>query len=374
MPPLVSIVIPVGPAHAAHAAAALGSCLWQTVTNWEAVLVRDGCGDLALPADPRVRVIDAPAGDGRRSSIARNAGFRAAQAPFVVPLDADDYLLPTALATLIRGHAAHAACYSYGWHYGLNKAGHWGLFRSPEYDREKLRTFNLHPITALVPTAAVNAVGGCDEGAPGLEDWTLWLRLAQAGCCGQQIYGPTFVYRRDEGVNHIADVDGGLSLMDAVRSRYQDAAGEIRFMGCGCGGAAADAKALARQAAPLLGRGIAMQQNGLITLEYTGPGEGAQWFRVPGGRQYRAGRGPAVRYIQAPEDDARYLQGLGFFVPVPPPAAFVPPPEGVTAAGTVAESVEFTPAPEFEAAVEPVFEEPVVGKSSAYPGRGKRKA
>ena len=367
--PLVSIIIPVGPAHAAHAAQALASCLWQTLPNWEAIVVRDGCGPLDIPPDPRIRVIDVPDRAGRRSSIARNAGFRAAQGLFVLPLDADDYLLDSALTTLIRGHAAHDACYSYSWHYGMNKAGAWGLFRSPEYDREKLKTFNLHPITALVPRAAVLASGGCDEGAPGLEDWTLWLGLAKVGCCGQQVYGPTFVYRRDEGVNHIADVDGGLALMDMVRDRYKDTNGEITFMGCGCSDGGA--KAAARQAAPILGRGIAMQQDGLITLEYTGPGDGAQWFRTPGGRMYRAGRGPAVRYVQAPEDDARHLQGLGFFVPVPPPAAFVPPP-GVVAHGTVAESA--TVPPDDGSLHETLFEVPTEGKASVYPGRGKRKA
>lgn len=369
--PLASIVIPVGPAHAQHAAQALASCLWQTVTNWEAIVVNDTGGVLTLPDDRRIRLVNAPPKAGRRSSIARNAGFQVARGAFTVPLDADDYLLPTGLENLIRGHATHDACYSYGWHYGLNRAGAWGLFRSPEYDRDRLATFNLHPITALVPTAAVQAVGGCDEDALGLEDWTLWLRLAQAGYCGQQIYGPVFVYRRDEGVNHIADVAGGLELHDAVRDRYRNESGEITFMGCGCGGAASEAKALARQAAPALGR-LNMADNGLITLEYTGPGVGGQWFKVPSGRRYRAGRGPAVRYIQAPEDDAAHLQALGFFVPVPPPAAFVPPPAGVVGAGTVAESATV---PQDEGALhDTLFEVPEAGKASKYPGRGKRRA
>lgn len=362
--PLVSIIIPVATAHAGLVGTALASCIWQTVTNWEAVVINDAGVPLALPDDRRIRLIDASPGAGRRSSIARNAGFRAARAPFVVPLDADDYLLPTALATLIRGHAAHPVCYSYSWHYGLNRAGMYGLYRSPEYDRGKLQTFNLHPITALVPRDAVLAVGGCDEDAPGLEDWTLWLRLAQAGCCGQQIYGPTFVYRRDEGVNHIPDVLGGLELHDAVRGRYQDKTGDIPMAGCGCGGQSAEAKALARQVAPMLGRGVPMSTDEGVILEYTGSGDGAQRFRAPSGRSYRAGRGPAVRYVgPVPDDDAKYLLGLGFFTVVPPPAAFVPPP----APGTVQQApVVEAPAPEFE--------EPEQGKASAYPGRGRRKA
>lgn len=368
MPPLVSIIIPVGPAHATHVQVALASCVWQTLPQWEAIVVNDTDGALDLPDDPRIRLIDAPDRAGRRSSIARNAGFQAAAGAFVLPLDADDYLLPTALSTFIRGHAAHDACYSYSWHYGMNRAGAWGLFRSPEYDREKLKTFNLHPITGLIPHAAVLASGGCDEAAPGLEDWTLWLGLAKIGCCGQQVYGPTFVYRRDEGVNHIADVDGGLALMHAVRDRYKDKAGEITFMGCGCSDGGA--KAAARQVAPLLSREVAMSK-GLITLEYTGPGQGGQWFRVPSGRQYRAGRGPAVRYVQAPEDDAAHLQKLGFFVPVPPPAAFIPPPAGTVQPGTIAESA--TVPPDDGSLHETLFEVPEAGKASPYPGRGKRR-
>ena len=369
MTPLVSIVIPVGIMHREHVKTAVASCLWQTVPNFEVIVVNDSESTLDVQVDQRIRVIDAPFKPGaRRSSVARNAGFATAQAPFVVPLDGDDYLLPSALETLIRGHAAHEACYSYGWHYGLNRNGNWGLYRSPDYDRKKLATFNLHPITALIPTAALIESGGCDEGAPGLEDWTLWLNLARSGCCGQQIYGPIFVYRRDEGVNHIADVDGGLALHEAVRDRFRDESGEITFMGCGCGGGAADAKALARHAVGALRRPT-MASDGLITLEYTGRGAGGQWFQCPSGRSYRAGRGPAVRYIQVPEDDAAHLQQLGFFVPVPPPSAFVPPP-GVVGTG-VAESA--TVATDEQPLHEALFEVPEQGKASAYPGKGKRK-
>jgi hypothetical protein len=115
-----------------------------------------------------------------------------------------------------------------------------------------------------------------------------------------------------------------------------------------------------------------MTSNELMTLEYTGPGQGGQWFRCPSGRQYRAGRGPAVRYIQAPADDAQHLQGLGFFTPVPPPAAFVPPPAGVVSHGTAAESAT-APADDggMHAALFAV--PPPEGTASPYPGPKRRK-
>jgi hypothetical protein len=380
--PVVSVIIPVGPAHRSHAATAVASCLWQSFRDYDT--------GQALPVAEagRIRIVDVPPSPGkRRSSVARNAGLAVARGVFTTWLDADDYLLPNALERLLRGHATHSAAYSYGWHYGLNRAGGWGLFRSPEYDREKLTTFNLHPITALVPTWCARECGGFDEEALGLEDWTFWLRMAVAGFCGQQIYGPTFVYRRDEGVNHGPDVDGGLELMDAVRARYQDKTGEIPMAGCGCSGGAASAKAVAQQVARTLGE-IPMTDDGLITLEYTGPGEGAQWFTHPQSRrQIRAGGKPTTKYVQVPAEDAPYYLGLELFQRVPPPSAFVPPPDPRTvAAGTVAESVAMerghdasTVMPkrtltDLQPRAEPQFEEPEAGKASPYPGRKARRA
>lgn len=342
MPPLISIVIPVGPAHASHVVTALASCSWQTFQDWEALVINDTGGrDLSVLNGGRVRVLDAPEmPDGaRRSSVARNVGIAAARGAFCVMLDADDYLLPTGLETLLRGHVAHDAAYSYGGHYGLNKAGVWAAYRSPEYSLKDLARFNLHPITALVPTACLQEVGGFDEGAPALEDWTIWLRLAQAGHCGQRVHGPVFVYRRDEGVNHIADIAGGAALMQATRARYE-AEGEVHFMGCGCGGNAAAARAAAQAVVGQMGALSAMENDGLVTLEYTGRGNGKQHFTIPqsyGGGVVVAGLGPAVRYIRVSPLAADYLVNeLKFFKRSTPAAPFVQPP--VVAKDTLAES------------------------------------
>lgn len=344
--PLVSIIIPVAAAHAGHVATAVASCRWQTIPSWEAIVVNDTGRPLRSQGDDRVRVIDAPQGHGkRRASVARNAGIAAARGVFTIFLDADDYLLPDAIATFVAGHARHEAAYSYGHHYGLNRAGEWAQFRPPEYNRAPrandrshstagpdpqptIQGCNLHPITAFVPTWCLREVGGFDEDAPGFEDWTIWLRLAIAGFCGERIFGPTFVYRIYEGISHQPDAAGGQALMNAVTAPYRRAStGDIDMAGCGCGGGAATAKDMARQLAQTFGQ-AATADTGQAILEYIGPGTGTQSFRHPASkREYRAGNNPARKYIAVPPEDVDYLLGLGFFARQRPPAPFVPPPE-----------------------------------------------
>lgn len=344
--PLVSIIIPVGSAHTHLALTAIASCRWQTVKDWECVLINDTGQPMRGSGDARVRIIDAPEKpDKRRPAVARNAGIAAARGIFTIFLDADDYLLPSAIQTFVRGHAQHGKTYSYGHHYGIGRDGKtWAMYRPPDYNREPrasalshstagpnpqptMQGCNLHPITAFVPTWCLREVGGFDENAPGFEDWTIWIRLAMAGFCGERIYGPVFVYRIHEGLMHRPDARGGQALMDAVTRPYRlNETGDITMAPCGCGGGAARAKEMARQLAATFGN-EATADNGQAVLEYIGPGTGTQTFRHPTSKQeYRAGNNPARRYIAVPPEDIAYLLELGFFRRQAVPAPFVPPP------------------------------------------------
>ncbi|MBZ4485871.1 glycosyltransferase [Microbacterium sp. cx-55] len=102
---LITIIVP-GYNVAPWAAEALASLRAQTLTEWTAVLVDDGSTDTtgamfeaAAAADPRFRVIR----HDRRQGLgaARNAGLALVQTPFIGFLDADDVLLPGALARLV---------------------------------------------------------------------------------------------------------------------------------------------------------------------------------------------------------------------------------------------------------------------------------
>jgi len=321
--PLASIIIPVGARHAPLAATAVASCQWQSVTSWEAVVVNDTGADLRLPDDPRVRVIGSGWTGGNRASVARNAGIAHARGTFVVFLDADDYLLPHALRDLIRGHTTHDAAYTYGNHYVVAEDGPHHLRPLP-YTQAFYARFNLHPITALIPRACVVDVGGFDEGAPGFEDWTLYLRLAQAGHCGAHVPAPVFVYRHEHGTQHQGDAANAGPLMAAIRDRYRGADGEIRFMGCGCSGGAQMAKQVARAA------GVPPPEipEGSMLLRFTGRSTGSQTFVHPTSRrQYRAGANPAREYVTVEPDDLAWLLSLGVFERVAPPTPFMDPPK-----------------------------------------------
>lgn len=345
LPLLASVVIPVGPNHRKEAGQAVASVLWQTYPGVEAIIVNDTGLPIISPPHPKITIIDAPdpVEGKRRASVARNAGLAVARGLFTIFLDADDYLLPSALTTFVRGHALHDRAYSYGHHYAVNSAGEWAMYRPPEYNREvragpmshstappdpqpTLQGCNLHPITVFTPTWCLRQVGGFDEDAPGFEDWTPWIRLAQAGYCGERIYGPVFVYRHDLGYLHFPDAKGGQRLMDAVTAPYRNAKGDMDMAGCGCGGGAKTAKDMARQLASTFG-GTELTDNGMVMLEYTGQGSGKQTFKVPHtGHIYQVSARASHRYKPVPPEDVDYLVGLGFFRRQIAPAPFVPPP------------------------------------------------
>lgn len=103
LPPLVSVVVPFRDAQGTLAGT-LTSILRQSLQRFEVLIVDDhsitagalGALQQAALADARVRVLRP--GDNRQGlSAARNTGFAAARAPYVMMLDADDQLEPTVL-------------------------------------------------------------------------------------------------------------------------------------------------------------------------------------------------------------------------------------------------------------------------------------
>jgi glycosyltransferase involved in cell wall biosynthesis len=95
-PPDVSVVIPTrrgGP----YLDEAIESVFAQTTTNWELIVVFDGCDaelDGRWLADPRVRTIRQA---HRGESVARNNGIAACRSDFVAFVDDDDRMLPQRL-------------------------------------------------------------------------------------------------------------------------------------------------------------------------------------------------------------------------------------------------------------------------------------
>ena len=123
------------------------------------------------------------------------AGVAATTAPFIFPLDADDVLLPGALAALAavldnRDDLAVA------WG-DLEIFGEFEtpIEAAPTLDPWLLTFIDDVPAWALIRRAALLDVGGWTL-ATGNEDWDLWLALAEAGWHGMRVPRTTVRYRR----------------------------------------------------------------------------------------------------------------------------------------------------------------------------------
>lgn len=111
--PQVSIIVPLFNDED-HLAAALDSCVAQTLRDVEVICVDDASTDqtVAIAAayaarDPRVLVITQP--KNMSAFQARRVGVESARAPFVLFLDGDDELSPSAAETTLREAREHNA-------------------------------------------------------------------------------------------------------------------------------------------------------------------------------------------------------------------------------------------------------------------------
>lgn len=317
--PLVSVIIPVGPRHGTHCRVAAASVAAQSLApQIETIVVADGGADVA----PMPGVTLLPSDGARLGPAAtRNRGIAVARGAFLLFLDADDYLLPRAVAQLLRGYARGQHGYIYGnaytlepWHLREQLAGQAGvtvdaaaqalyvLRQAPDYVQATQATYNLHVVTALVPARHVRAVGGFDDRVDAWEDWTLWLRLAIAGICGHRIPDPVFVYRVYEGAR-MTTFWRDRATMQPIYDLY----GGMTMASC-CGGdadlarLAADAVAGAPEAAPLA---VAA---GKVRVEYIGPSRGAFTFDLHPGRQIRLGNNAIDRYADVTEAEYAWLR------------------------------------------------------------------
>lgn len=163
----------------------------------EIVVVDDGSDDphtlevlSALSADS-VRVIS-QANSGL--SAARMAGVHATVARYVFPLDADDRLLPGALAVLadvLDGRPEVGAAWGDLESFGARQCLYPTL---PDLDPWRLTYLSEVPVSTLLRRSALLSVGGWDMGS-GYEDWDLFMKLAERGWTGARVSRTTLHYR-----------------------------------------------------------------------------------------------------------------------------------------------------------------------------------
>ena len=195
---LVSIVIPCyNPTHFLRET--VDSVLAQTHQPTEVIMVNDGTDqpdacELLGSLAPRVtRCIDQA---NLGPAAARNAGFRAANGQYVLPLDADDRLAPSFVADCVAALQAHPeAAFVYTDYRVFGDARY--VERLGDYNLYGLLDRNTIVYAGLVRRADWELVGGYDESLRvNYEDWDFWLRLGERERFGYHLPRVLFYYQK----------------------------------------------------------------------------------------------------------------------------------------------------------------------------------
>lgn len=223
--PTVSVLLPVYNA-ARHLSETLASLAAQTQRDFEIVAVDDGSTDgsshvLAAFAqrDERLRIVHQ-----KRAGIAvaLNRAIAESRGRFLARMDADDVAAPdrlTVQAELLLGRPEVAVCGS--WVRVLNQ-GRTRVLRLPSTDdairaRLLFGSAFVHPAVMIRRESLANMEGPYEPAAPPVEDYRLWLGLADQGAFFN-IPRVLLTYRQHAGqVTAEADPSGTIKLQTLRR-------------------------------------------------------------------------------------------------------------------------------------------------------------
>ncbi len=207
--PRFSIVLPAYNA-AETLARAVDSILVQSCADWELIIIDDGSTDTTghvargyARRDPRIRVrTQLNAG----CAGARRAGALLARGEFVTKMDADDYLLPDALAVLSAAIDAEPGFDIYSVHgfREFSDGSRVEIFGDPKYRKPLSLTLEdlidecwIFGGAASIRRDVLERVGGF-RAEMRCEDYDLWLRALAAGATHRFV--PAYVYVWSMGV------------------------------------------------------------------------------------------------------------------------------------------------------------------------------
>ncbi len=187
MPPLFSLVTPVYAPPLDVLDDTVTSVLDQDFDDWELILVDDCSPDPAVrellrqfvARDERVKLIERA--ENGHIVVASNDGVAAATGDFIVLLDHDDLLVPTALSRVARAVEEHPdADYLYSDEDKVDNDGnHYDEFRKPIWSPERLRGQMYTGHLSVLRNEVVRRVGAFREGYEGSQDHDLVLRVTE---------------------------------------------------------------------------------------------------------------------------------------------------------------------------------------------------
>ena len=199
--PLVSIVVPCFN-HGLFLPACLHSIRMQDYPAIEVVVVDDGSTDPmtvsvidGLESEGWARVIRQPVNGG--PSRARNAALDIVRGRYVLPVDADNLLIPDAVARLVA--QLQAANETVGFIYPNSQyfGNRNDYFEAPAYNLYALLRSNYCDTCSLFDRAVFDeGIRFAEDITLGHEDWDLMLQLAGRGVRGEPARGKTQLYRK----------------------------------------------------------------------------------------------------------------------------------------------------------------------------------
>ncbi len=200
--PRVSVVTPCFD-HGRPLRECVDSIRAQTYPEVELIVVDDCSTEAAtrsylaeLDGDDDVQVLRMPRNSG--PSAARNRGISQASGRYVLPVDADNLLLPDAIERLVaqlQGAGDHIGFIYQNCQYFGNREDY---FEAPVYNPWLLARQNYIDTSALIDRHVFDlGFAYAEDIVLGHEDWDFFLQLAEHGIHGEPARGKTLLYRKE---------------------------------------------------------------------------------------------------------------------------------------------------------------------------------
>lgn len=201
--------------------------IWaQSYTDFDVWLVNDGSTDSyslevlkKIVEDGRVKVLQQ---DNAGPSLARNLALTECQSEFIVPLDADDLIMPNAVLNAVAEMDRNI---DFGVIYGdVQMFGNTNEVRlQDEFSIHKQLLWNQIAVSCLIRKSVFDACGLYDEylSKRGLEDWEFWIRVHSEGFTFGKIKEVFFLYRISSDSRTFSEANVHLTeIQNYVRSKH----------------------------------------------------------------------------------------------------------------------------------------------------------
>jgi glycosyltransferase involved in cell wall biosynthesis len=199
----VSVVVPCFNS-AAWIDETVASLVQQTLLDMEVVFVDDGSTDdtrgkltsaIATYPERSMRLVSQP---NRGLAHARNAGISQSRGRYILPLDADDVLMPVMLETCARvldEHPETMIAFTDREDFGVLQ----GVHRAGTFELSRLKYFNQISYCSMYRREVWSEINGYRSNVNGFDDWDFWVAAAARGFRGHHIPLALHRHRRRAG-------------------------------------------------------------------------------------------------------------------------------------------------------------------------------